>query len=300
MFSNRTRSAFTRTELLAAIAIVCIIAAIVYPAVSRAREKARAAECISNQRKVAQAEYQYVQDNDRGVPPTFRCEDGKERPPGNVCINLMTTRTWVHCLRPYVKSKWAFWCPDIEKDPYGQWYGKRHAIFPDYQELPAFGYNYTYLTPENGNTVGTCLADAGYVDGVNVIPVKDREIEVPAQTVLFADVKYVGADADGGYVQGWGADPPTAQDACYWGGWGVGSPGDDPRQHGVNTGTGIINPRHSGRVNVTFCDGHSQCLTPHQLAAGTNWYPGIANTSVAITDLSKFLWSLKKTGKSDL
>jgi len=300
MFWNRNRSPLKLTELLAAIAITSIVAAIAYPAISRAREKARAAQCISNQRKVALAEYQYIQDHDRGVPPTFRCEDGKEHPPANTCVNLLSTRTWVHCLMPYVKSKWAFWCPDIEKNPYEEWSVKSHSIFPDFHELPAFGYNYAYLTPENGNTVGTCLADAGYVDGVNVIPVKDREIEVPAQTVLFADVKYVGADSGGGFVQGWGADPPTTKNACYWGGWGIGSAGDDPGQHGVNTGTGIINPRHNGGVNVTFCDGHSQWLTPRQLAAGTNWYPGIATTSVDITDLSKFLWSLKKTGKSDL
>jgi hypothetical protein len=41
-------------------------------------------------------------------------------------------------------------------------------------------------------------------------------------------------------------------------------------------------------------------MRPADLAAGTNWHPGIANTAVRITDLSKYLWSLSKSGNSDL
>jgi len=300
MFSIRNRSAFTLIELLVVIAIISILTAIAFPVFAQAREKARATVCLSNQKQAALANLQYIQDHDEAVPPTFRCEDGMEIPPSNLCTNVLTTRTWVHCLMPYVTSKWIFRCPDVEKNPYEEWSATSHSIFPDYRELPAYGYNYAYLTPEDGTKLNYCPADAGYVDGVNVIPVKVAEIESPAQTLLFADMKYVGSDAGGGYVATWGADPPTTQKACYWGGWGIGAIGDNPLLGGVDTSTGIINTHHSGRINVTFCDGHSKCLTPGQLAAGTNWYVGIDVNSVVITDLSQYLWSLKKTGNSDL
>ena len=299
MLSTRRRAGFTLIELLIVIAIISIIAAMLFPVFAQAREKARAVVCISNQRQAASANFEYIQDHDEAVPPTFRCEDGNEIFLGNQCTNYYATTTWVTCLTPYVKSKWVFWCPDVEKNPFGEWSQTSHAIFPDYHELPAYGYNYAYLTPENGAALGYCPTDAGYVDGVNVIPVKVRDIESPAQTILFTDMKYIGDDV-GGYTAGWGADPPTTENACYWGGWGVGAIGDDPALGGVNTSTGIVDPRHTGGVNVTFCDGHAKWLTPGRLAAGTNWYVGTDVYSIRITDLSQDLWSLKKTGNSDL
>ena len=66
-----------------------------------------------------------------------------------------------------------------------------------------------------------------------------------------------------------------------------------------NTGTNLFDPRHSGGGNVSFCDGHVKWLTPGALAAGTNWNSQINEANVQVTDLSKYLWSLRKSG-SDL
>ncbi len=44
------RSGFTLIELLVVIAIIAILAAILFPVFARAREKARAAGCLSNSR----------------------------------------------------------------------------------------------------------------------------------------------------------------------------------------------------------------------------------------------------------
>ena len=62
----------------------------------------------------------------------------------------------------------------------------------------------------------------------------------------------------------------------------------------------MFDARHKGGGDVAFCDGHVKWMRPGDLAAGTNWYPGINQGDVKITDLSKYLWSLKKTGNSDL
>ena len=46
------RRAFTLIELLVVIAIIAILAAILFPVFAQAREKARAASCLSNEKQI--------------------------------------------------------------------------------------------------------------------------------------------------------------------------------------------------------------------------------------------------------
>ena len=59
---------FTLVELLVVIAIIAILAAMLFPVFGRAREKARQATCISNQRQIAAMILMYMQDNDEIFP----------------------------------------------------------------------------------------------------------------------------------------------------------------------------------------------------------------------------------------
>jgi prepilin-type N-terminal cleavage/methylation domain-containing protein len=67
----RSRRGFTLIELLVVIAIIAILAAILFPVFSKAREKARQASCLSNQKQIGLAMMMYIEDYDETYPPAW-------------------------------------------------------------------------------------------------------------------------------------------------------------------------------------------------------------------------------------
>lgn len=62
-------SSFTLIELLVVISVILVLAAMVLPALARAREKAKAAICLSNLRQWGYATQLYALNNDDYLPP---------------------------------------------------------------------------------------------------------------------------------------------------------------------------------------------------------------------------------------
>ena len=70
--SQQKYSGFTLIELLIVIAIVAILAAILFPAFARARENARRASCQSNLKQIGLGLAQYIQDYDERYSMTIQ------------------------------------------------------------------------------------------------------------------------------------------------------------------------------------------------------------------------------------
>ncbi len=104
----RRQKGFTLIELLVVIAIIAILAAILFPVFAKAREKARQATCLSNEKQMGLAIMQYVQDYDETYPFTIMIG------PGYTPIYA----SYMDTLMPYMKSKEVWACPSMPKPAY--------------------------------------------------------------------------------------------------------------------------------------------------------------------------------------
>lgn len=123
---------FTLIELLVVIAIISILSAILFPVFARARENARRASCMSNEKQIALGFMQYNQDYDERMPfhanPAF----------------------WIPAIMPYVKSNQLFFCPSDSI---------HNSANPITTANISYGYNYYYLSVQPGGP--TSLAAFG-------------------------------------------------------------------------------------------------------------------------------------------
>jgi prepilin-type N-terminal cleavage/methylation domain-containing protein/prepilin-type processing-associated H-X9-DG protein len=94
----RVHRGFTLIELLVVVAIISILAAILFPVFGRARENARRSSCQSNLKQIGLGIMQYVQDYDETYPSRF--------------VTYGTSSVyWPTLIFPYTKSAQIFACP---------------------------------------------------------------------------------------------------------------------------------------------------------------------------------------------
>ena len=148
---------FTLTELLVVVAIIAILAALLFPVFARAREKARQASCQSNIKQLMLSVIMYKQDYDERNIYDRMSTSNPATPTGPYASSYCgTLYFWKDMLNPYVKNDQVWICPS---DP-------------------------------NGGT--TCVAPPrrSYQPNTEMVGVKDSSVQDPAGTIHVMESNY--------------------------------------------------------------------------------------------------------------
>jgi prepilin-type N-terminal cleavage/methylation domain-containing protein/prepilin-type processing-associated H-X9-DG protein len=153
--STTNTAAFTLIELLVVIAIIAILAALLLPVLALAKERARAAQCLSDSHQIGLGMTMYANEHKDLYP-----ESG-DVIPWDLIDNTTHQFGWMQQLVSYVgNNKQIYHCPDDKLSPYSYFNGTR----------------------------------AAFVISSNYAAVDSRRIQSPTAYVLSGDAPWTGAD----------------------------------------------------------------------------------------------------------
>jgi len=159
---SAARGGLTLIELLVVIAIIAILAAMLLPALSRAKDKAKAAQCMSNLKQVIVAATMYAQDNretyfhtgDGNMPNEGQWFLSPPRPPlaaSDMGVWLQPTDGYAYWALGYLdyfsKNRKVFRCPSsIHPD---EWHDDGRYFPSEFWENSTYGVH-QYLLKSGG------------------------------------------------------------------------------------------------------------------------------------------------------
>jgi prepilin-type N-terminal cleavage/methylation domain-containing protein/prepilin-type processing-associated H-X9-DG protein len=156
-----SRAGFTLIELLIVIAIIAVLAAILFPVFSQAKESAKKSSCLSNSKQLGLGILLYAGDAEEVLPPTQN---------GDSVL-------WPDLLEPYVKSKKVRVCPD---DTATNSYGLNELVFLDFTDyLPGLPSSIPTLSSIQYSTSTVMVGELGTEDDLKTPRENAYKLTVP-------------------------------------------------------------------------------------------------------------------------